>query len=166
MLGPDDRLVPNTSEVAGEVIEGEAIIIDLASGVYYSMTGAGGLLWALLEEGRSLGAAAAAIAARYDVPVGQARADVERVAAELLHHGLVVRGGAGRPRGPPPRPARVRARLRDAPASRLPRSERAARPGPARARPEGHSLEGVHDRSRMSPQVATHRPTRANASPG
>ena len=101
MLGPDDRLVPNTSEVAGEVIEGEAIIIDLASGVYYSMTGAGGLLWALLEEGRSLGDAAAAIAARYDVPVGQARADVERVAAELLQHGLVVRGGAE----PPARPA-------------------------------------------------------------
>jgi hypothetical protein len=101
MLGPDDRLVPNTSEVAGEVIEGEAIIIDVASGVYYSMTGAGGFLWALLEEGRSLGDAAAAIAARYDVPVGQARADVERVAAELLVHGLVVRAGAA----PPARPA-------------------------------------------------------------
>ena len=100
MLGPDDRLVPNTSEVAGEVIEGEAIIIDLASGVYYSMTGAGGVLWALLEEGRSLGAAAAAIAARYDVPVDRVRADVERVAAELLQHGLVVRGDAA----PPPRP--------------------------------------------------------------
>jgi hypothetical protein len=106
-LSAGDRLVPNVSQVAGEVIEGEAIIIDLASGVYYSMTGTGGALWALLEEGRTLGEAAAAIAARYAVPVGRVQADVERVAAELLAHGLVVRGGAAPAAGPaaaPPGP--------------------------------------------------------------
>jgi hypothetical protein len=99
MRGPEERLVPNTGQVVGEVIDGEAIIIDLASGVYYSMPGAGGYLWALLEEGRPLADAAAAIAARYAVPVDRARADVERVADELLAHGLVVQGG-------PPSPAR------------------------------------------------------------
>jgi hypothetical protein len=109
MLSADDRLVPNRGQVAGEVIDGEAIIIDLASGVYYSMTGVGGALWALLEEGRTLGDAAAALAARYDMPVDRVQADVERVAAELLAHGLVVRGspdGPARPaapRGPEPR---------------------------------------------------------------
>jgi hypothetical protein len=90
--------------VVGEVIDGEAIIIDLGSGAYYSMPGAGGYLWALLEEGRRLEDAAAAIAVRYDVPVDRARADVERVAAELLAHGLVVPGGPespARPAAPP-----------------------------------------------------------------
>lgn len=107
MLSPSDRLAPNAHGVAGEVIEGEAIIIDLASGVYYSMPGVGGVLWALIETRQSLGDIATAIATRYDVPLEQAHADVQRVAAELLEHGLVVTGGS-EPAGPlaaPPPPA-------------------------------------------------------------
>jgi hypothetical protein len=110
MLSPGDRLVPNSREVTGEVIDGEAIIIDLTSGVYYSMTGAGGLLWAFVEAGQSLEDAAAQIAARYDAPIERVRQDVERVAAELLEHGLCVRGGVdppARPVLPPAPPARL-----------------------------------------------------------
>jgi len=104
MLSPGDRLVPSSREVTGEVIDGEAIIIDLTSGVYYSMTGAGGLLWVLVEAGQSLGEAAAEIAARYEAPLEQVRQDVERVAAELLEHGLCVRADASPPARPVPLP--------------------------------------------------------------
>ena len=41
----DTHLVPNVAEVAAKVMDGEAILINLANGMYYSMDGAGGFLW-------------------------------------------------------------------------------------------------------------------------
>jgi len=90
MLNLSDDLAPNSNEVAGEVIDGEAIIINLASGVYYSMDRVGGLMWALIEARQSLGEIATAIVAHYDVSLERAEADIRRVASELIEHGLVV----------------------------------------------------------------------------
>jgi hypothetical protein len=104
MLKPNERLVPNTNEVADEVIDGEAILINLASGIYYSMAGVGGVVWSLIAAGHRLEDVATTIAARYDVAPEQAQADVQRVAMELVEHRLVVRcdGDApGRPKAPP-----------------------------------------------------------------
>lgn len=105
MLKPGDRLAPNTNEVADEVIDGEAILINLASGIYYSMDGVGGVIWSLIAAGHSLLATAATIAARYEVSPEQAEADVQRVAAELVEHGLVVPREADQPEPPPVAPA-------------------------------------------------------------
>ncbi len=45
MLTLNDRLRPREEEVASKVIDGEAIIINLANGVYYSMDKVGALVW-------------------------------------------------------------------------------------------------------------------------
>jgi Coenzyme PQQ synthesis protein D (PqqD) len=84
------RLDPNKSDVAAKVMDGEAIAINLATGTYYSMDGAGAEIWTLIEQGLSLERIAAAVAARYEVSVEQARADVLRLGAELIQEGLVV----------------------------------------------------------------------------
>ena len=42
MFLPSDPLEVNLERAAGDVIDGEAIIINLATGVYYSMQGIGG----------------------------------------------------------------------------------------------------------------------------
>ncbi|MGZ3274261.1 MAG: PqqD family protein [Caulobacteraceae bacterium] len=39
--------------VVGEVIDGEAIIMDLRSGAYYSTDGVGGAIWKAIEDGAS-----------------------------------------------------------------------------------------------------------------
>jgi hypothetical protein len=39
--------------VVGEVIDGEAIIMDLRSGAYYSTDGVGGAIWQAIEDGAS-----------------------------------------------------------------------------------------------------------------
>ena len=39
--------------VVGEVIDGEAIIMDLRSGLYYSSDGVGAVIWKAIEEGAS-----------------------------------------------------------------------------------------------------------------
>ena len=36
-----ERLMPKSDQIAAKVMDGEAVIIDLASGVYYSMDGGG-----------------------------------------------------------------------------------------------------------------------------
>lgn len=90
MLNPTDRLAPNAEEVAGEVIDGEAIIISLTTGVYFSMDRVGGLIWSLIEARYSLQDIVATIVARHEVTSDEARADVQRVVSELLEHRLVV----------------------------------------------------------------------------
>ena len=88
-----DRLVPKSQQVAAKVVDGEAVIINLANGVYYSMDKAGGLIWSMIEQARSLDAIADAVAAAYDVPPERARADVEQLAAQLVAEDLVAAAG-------------------------------------------------------------------------
>jgi len=106
------RLAPNTDEVFASVIDGEAIIMNVRSGVYYSTDGVGTLIWTQLEAGASVEEIIAAVVAAYAVPPEQARADVERLARELLEHGIAVDPGeAGRPPPPAPGPSEVAAAM-------------------------------------------------------
>jgi hypothetical protein len=91
MLVLTDRLCPNTDEVAAQVMDGEAIMINLSNGMYYSMDGVGGFIWGLIEETHSLGEIVAAISRHYEVAPARAQADLERLAAELLEEKIVLR---------------------------------------------------------------------------
>ena len=77
-------------EVAAKVIDGEAVLINLATGVYYSMRGSGAYLWSQLEPGSSVGRLSASLADRYGIDLEQARQDVERLVDELRTEGLVA----------------------------------------------------------------------------
>jgi hypothetical protein len=100
MLDKDSRLQPNVEEVAAKVMDGEAILIKLSDGTYYSMDGVGGFVWETLEANHSLAEVTAAVAARYDVTREQAWADLERLAQELVRENLVkVSNHTGRPPG-------------------------------------------------------------------
>jgi hypothetical protein len=84
------RLRPNNEGVAAKVFEGEAIIINLSNGIYYSMDNVGALIWEQIEAGLSLGEIVATLTARYDVSAQQAQADLERLAGELVEEGIVL----------------------------------------------------------------------------
>jgi coenzyme PQQ synthesis protein D (PqqD) len=88
MLTRDTR-VRVSDEVAAKVIDGEAIIINLANGIYYSLDSVGGRIWELLDGGGNLGDVVDAIARSYDVGRDKAQADVERLASELLDEKLM-----------------------------------------------------------------------------
>src|SRR5215510_11576973 len=94
MLTLQQRLSPY-EEVAAKVIDGEAIIINLANGIYYSMDKVGGLIWEMLAETHSLEEVTTALTARYDVSSEQAQADVERLAAELVQENLLLLANDG-----------------------------------------------------------------------
>ena len=101
MIPLNQALTPNPNGVAAEVIDGEAIIINLATGVYYSMDGVGGSIWQLIEGRCRLDQIVGAIEARYDAPREQVEADVRRVAEELFREELAAVSGSepGSPAG-------------------------------------------------------------------
>jgi hypothetical protein len=99
MLDPATRVAPNREEVSGKVLDGEAIIINVSTGKYYSMDGVGALAWSLLESGPTVSEIAQAIAASHAVPAATALDDVSRLVGQLLEEGLVVVGGDARGAG-------------------------------------------------------------------
>ena len=47
------RYVVRDASVVSEIIDGEAIIMDMSSGTYYSADGVGGLIWQAILDGAS-----------------------------------------------------------------------------------------------------------------
>jgi hypothetical protein len=75
--------------VRAREFEGELVLLDLASGEYFSLNETGLRLWNGIAQGRSADQIAESIAAEYDVTPANALKDVEQVVAELLRRGLV-----------------------------------------------------------------------------
>ena len=95
MLAPESRFVVNTPGVAAKVIEGEAIIMNLSTGMYYSMDGVGALLWEWVERGHSVGEIVDGLADRYETSISQVQADVEHLLDQVIQEGLVSIASAG-----------------------------------------------------------------------
>lgn len=89
MLSVHVRLCPNTAEVAAKIMDGEAIIINLSDGMYYSLDCAGARVWEHIQQTLTLGEIAAAVGNSYEVGDAQAEADVLNLARDLLARGLV-----------------------------------------------------------------------------
>jgi hypothetical protein len=80
----------NEKEVAAKVIDGEAIIINLANGLYYSLEKTGALAWVLIGGGYSLDESADLLSTRFSEPRARVRADLEKLANDLLGQKLIV----------------------------------------------------------------------------
>jgi hypothetical protein len=106
-LTPETRLAPNLKQLAAKVMDGEAIIINLTNGIYYSMDEVGGLVWELICDGRSLKEISAEISRGYDVSADQALADLQPLTAKLLEEDLVSLADSAEiaPPGARPEPA-------------------------------------------------------------
>lgn len=81
---------PNLPVVAAKVIDGEAIIMDLTTGAYYSMTGTGAHVWQTIEPGANYAQVLNSILARYNVDASTARVDLDSLMASLLADNLVL----------------------------------------------------------------------------
>lgn len=90
MMSPQSRLKVNVSDIAAKVIDGEAILINISTGLYHSMDDVGAVVWELIQEGHSLAQISECLAARYDAPLETIKADIERLGDELLQRNIVV----------------------------------------------------------------------------
>jgi len=67
----------------------ETVILDLSSGMYFSLDRVGAEIWQLLTEGHRLDSIVTTMLARYEVAEDQLRQDVTHLVDELLSRGLV-----------------------------------------------------------------------------
>jgi Coenzyme PQQ synthesis protein D (PqqD) len=86
------RLRVNAPQVIHETIDGEVIIINLASGNYYSVKGAGADIWEVLQASPGADAhdIAAGIAARFDRAAEAIEPDIGPFLEELRREELVA----------------------------------------------------------------------------
>ncbi|MEQ8272258.1 MAG: PqqD family protein [Deltaproteobacteria bacterium] len=79
-----------TDHARATEIDGEAVILNLDTEVYYSLNATGSEVWRVLEARRPLQEAVAAICTRFDAGETQVRDDVTRLVRSLLDAGLVI----------------------------------------------------------------------------
>jgi hypothetical protein len=90
MFSLSSFVVPNEQHVAAKVMDGEAILINLGTGAYYSIPSTGGFIWSLIEKKFSLKEIVRNVAANYDIDRDQAERDVMQLCGELHSEGLVL----------------------------------------------------------------------------
>jgi hypothetical protein len=83
------RFRANSPHVINEVIDGEAVIINLATGDYFSLRGSGAYIWSALTAAAGTDEIAAALAAA-GMPEADAAPAVAGLLEQLLAEGLVV----------------------------------------------------------------------------
>src|SRR5207247_1719921 len=91
----------NSEQVINETIDGEAIMIDLATGAYFSLDRVGGDIWSVLEQGATAEEIVEALAARYDAALGDIHAGVNTLVERLVAENLIVEAGEADAVGPP-----------------------------------------------------------------
>ncbi len=94
MPSEEARWNPKRSDIAAKVLDGEAVIINLVRGTYYSMDGVGAAVWELLETGCTLAELTAAITQSYGASAERARQDLLVLVENLLAEGLIVEADA------------------------------------------------------------------------
>ena len=80
---------PNSVRIASKVFDGEAIIIDLSNGTYYSLRDVGGFVWTQIERGVSFSTLLESITLHYAVTREQAQADLRSLIADLQRSNLM-----------------------------------------------------------------------------
>jgi hypothetical protein len=89
----EERFSP-TADVTYTDLEGEAVILNLANGMYYLLNRTGTFIWSLLDGSRSLTEIAELVAAKHSAPLSVVRADLVAFAERLRTQGMIA---AGRP---------------------------------------------------------------------
>lgn len=87
-ISPGAVVVAVRDQVSAD-LEGEAVILNLADGVYYGLDGVGARIWELLREPRSAAELRDAVTAEYDVDAATAWRDLSALLAELAARRLV-----------------------------------------------------------------------------
>jgi Coenzyme PQQ synthesis protein D (PqqD) len=76
-------------------LEGEAVILSLADGVYYGLDPVGARVWSLLEQPRTVAELRDAVVAEWAVDAPTAERDLLALLAEMAERGLVEVRPAG-----------------------------------------------------------------------
>ena len=86
----NQRFRVNTPTVTHETIDGEAVIINLDSGNYYSLVDAGSFIWGLVEKGASASEVQDLILQTYQANATDVDRGVQELLVQLQQENLIV----------------------------------------------------------------------------
>ena len=86
----NQRFRVNTPTVTHETIDGEAVIINLDSGNYYSLVEVGSLIWGLVEKGASANELQNLVQQTYQGDASDIDRGVQELLAQLQQENLIV----------------------------------------------------------------------------
>lgn len=89
MENSEIQYIPNTSRITYEIIEGEVIIVDFDTGVYYSINALGSIIFNWIALGAKLGDILSAIKQHYDSK--DVDETVKKFIDTLLQDNIIVR---------------------------------------------------------------------------
>jgi hypothetical protein len=95
------RYCVNSPQVINEVIDGEAIIINLVTGSYYSLDRVGSQVWSLVEASLAVDRIMAELDRRYDGEPDEIREAVNELLEQLSDEQLIVPCGEEESTAPP-----------------------------------------------------------------
>ncbi len=84
-----DSSVVATSEQASSELEGEAVILNLKSGLYYGLNPVGASIWNLIQQPRTVSEIRSVILAEYSVSPEQCERDLLALLQQLEAQGLI-----------------------------------------------------------------------------
>ncbi len=87
----------HSPDVVFRDLDGEAVILDLASGTYFGLNEVGTRVWRMIEEGRDAAGIIDAVAAEYDADRAIIATDVTRLFDELSARHLIVESAGAEP---------------------------------------------------------------------
>lgn len=86
----NQRFRVNTPTVTHETIDGEAVIINLDSGNYYSLVDVGSFVWGLLDKGASASEVRNVILQTYHGDADDVHQGVQELLAQLQEENLII----------------------------------------------------------------------------
>lgn len=84
-----DQTPRRTDRCAWQVVEGEAVLLDLEGRMLLGLNAVGSFLWPLVDGARTVAQLGDAVAAAFGVEPGRARDDAARFLLDLQRRGLV-----------------------------------------------------------------------------
>ena len=89
-MGQAERYRVASENVHSQVFDDEVVVIDMASGLYFSLRGAAVDVWAAVSREATRDDIVTALQTRYEAPDGHVAAAADDCLGELVGHGLIV----------------------------------------------------------------------------
>lgn len=90
LLSLDSHVTKDNSQVIDRVVDGEALLIDLQTGNYFSLNAVGTRIWESLDGSMTVQDIIHMVVDEYDVDVERAEADVLTLVNDLISEGLAI----------------------------------------------------------------------------
>ena len=85
----DSQVIATSEDVVSRVVDGEAVLLDLASGKYFGLNEVGSRVWEHAKGRITVGDLVAALTDEFDVDESTLRADLAELLAELSDKKLI-----------------------------------------------------------------------------